>query len=40
MDMKMTDLVYQLQLVRVYDKQFSATEVADNFNNTKSRFGL
>jgi len=25
---------------RVYDKQLSATEVADNFNNTKSRFGL
>ena len=25
---------------RVYDKQLSATEVADNFSNTKSRFGL
>jgi len=25
---------------RLYDKTLSATEVADNFNNTKSRFGL
>ena len=25
---------------RVYDKQLSSTEIADNFNNTKSRFGL
>ena len=29
-----------LSSLRLYDKTLSATEIADNFNNTKSRFGL